>query len=1117
MSNYGTATNDSSKRAFPRIDSGHSGGGGTTNTNESEPLLGVVLLGTDGNDESVNEFPEVSSDPHIGITISGRQELDTLAYSRDPDESTLLSRFAVAEGRWRWRGVAKRLLICEGGGGDPPFVLVCLGLAVGIGICAVSAFAYVSYVHRHGGAIVTGAGAASAVESIGTWKMPFDKVSRESFGDPVQDIMDPSLFDNSLLYDGAWVNGHQGQKNSTHLPRPFLKVPFPTGGFWTNLVLRPTGEASSSSSYSYPIVAYPYSFQWSSRGDLRISYSASRRVIKARSIQDAFAPDMTMSSVEQTVSRHVTAFDSLSVTLRYSRGKSSGFYETYLVQGSPYVTFRYDGLRPKLIALSDFEDIACLPIIQSVETSKPSTVQRRRLATASFSGDGKQLGVCVESESTSSNKAVTGVQFLVTTIEGLIWLVFSSEPITFEFQRRSIMSTAAFEGVIRLALVPQSSDFRNYGSTQTSRSTADLQQLILSSGVKRLIHHADAYPVGGSVSWKFRSGTRMPMATAAVATSKGSKRNIGGQNLRKLKRELIEENNIGKVSFAFDVRHLSSSPQNANYGTSLLMLSLPHHAASISSAEELLLAHESFDISYESIKGRMVPVIGNTWSYEEELTLMGFGDEPRASPKATPTSSTNAAHGSISSVVNEAVATSTLDQSIRDLIMRQVDMDLKINLPIIAQGAYGFGKQIARLAQLSHIADVVGKAKPNLNATGNNSTLNDSAKVASRGFAMLEKYLTMWLAGDGNGVVFDANLGGILSKEGMTSLQADFGNARYNDHLFHYGYVLYAAAILGRANPKFISQYGQHVDSFFYDVANDVSAEYKNGGDVFFPRSRHKSWYDGHSFASGLFMFANGKNQESSSEAVNCYYGAYLWAKIRWKDGGLEHSKVDFARLLLATEITGAKTYWHMTTNSTQPAHESDGITDGITDGNLIPTPYSLKFRQNLMVGNLGMSDVVVETWFGTESIYVHMINFLPVTSISAALFDKSFVEEERRLIGEAGLVEDAWRGYDICNHAISDPNEAWLEAQGLSSLTLDSGLSKSQVLFWVSTRDGFLSSTTIEAEGLPGTDDQRLDSSLGEDHDAESRCTTHKRCMSQGLSGFCCPTNEGVLLNCCR
>ena len=208
--------------------------------------------------------------------------------------------------------------------------------------------------------------------------------------------------------------------------------------------------------------------------------------------------------------------------------------------------------------------------------------------------------------------------------------------------------------------------------------------------------------------------------------------------------------------------------------------------------------------------------------------------------------------------------------------------------------------------------------------------------------------------------------------------------------------------------------------------------------------------------------------------------------------------------------LIGAKTYWHMTTNSTQPALESDS--------NLIPAPYSPKFRQNLMVGNLGMSDVVVETWFGTESIYVHLINFLPVTSISAALFDKSYVEEERRLIGESGLIEDAWRGYDICNHAISDPNEAWLEAQGLSSLTLDSGLSKSQVLFWVGTRDGFLSSTTVEAvpEVLPVTDDQVLNSSLSE-HNAESRCATHKSCVSQGLSGFCCPTSEGVLLNCCH
>ena len=33
------------------------------------------------------------------------------------------------------------------------------------------------------------------------------------------------------------------------------------------------------------------------------------------------------------------------------------------------------------------------------------------------------------------------------------------------------------------------------------------------------------------------------------------------------------------------------------------------------------------------------------------------------------------------------------------------------------------------------------------------------------------------------------------------------------------------------------------------------------------------------------------------------------------------------------------------------------------------------------MVGNVGMLDAICSTWFGTQNLYVHMINFLPVTS----------------------------------------------------------------------------------------------------------------------------------------
>ena len=45
---------------------------------------------------------------------------------------------------------------------------------------------------------------------------------------------------------------------------------------------------------------------------------------------------------------------------------------------------------------------------------------------------------------------------------------------------------------------------------------------------------------------------------------------------------------------------------------------------------------------------------------------------------------------------------------------------------------------------------------------------------------------------------------------------------------------------------------------------------------AFFPVARHKDFYDGHSWASGLFPMANGKSQESVSEAVNAYYSVHL-------------------------------------------------------------------------------------------------------------------------------------------------------------------------------------------------------------------------------------------------
>ena len=109
-------------------------------------------------------------------------------------------------------------------------------------------------------------------------------------------------------------------------------------------------------------------------------------------------------------------------------------------------------------------------------------------------------------------------------------------------------------------------------------------------------------------------------------------------------------------------------------------------------------------------------------------------------------------------------------------------------------------------------------------------------------------------------------------------------------------------------------------------------------------------------------------------------------------------------------------------------------------------------------------------------------------------------------------MPEKAWNGYLICNKAIIDPDNAWVEAQRLVSSQLDAGISKSQVLFWVSTRDGFSVGTTADGQ----LDKNSSAVSHGPSDGKANNCASHEQCVAAGLLGKCCPTNEGVFLGCC-
>merc|ERR1712165_245347 len=131
-------------------------------------------------------------------------------------------------------------------------------------------------------------------------------------------------------------------------------------------------------------------------------------------------------------------------------------------------------------------------------------------------------------------------------------------------------------------------------------------------------------------------------------------------------------------------------------------------------------------------------------------------------------------------------------------------------------------------------------------------------------------------------------------------------------------------------------------------------------------------------------------------------------------------------RLALATEIRSAQKYWQITS--------ADDI-------------YPAPFNANKVVGILWSTKVDYATWFGGNVEFIHCIQMLPFTPISEELLPRSWIQEEYQILQQAYSrpdppLSEGWKGYVIMAHAIIDPEEAWSEAQQLSSY--DDGNTKS-------------------------------------------------------------------------
>ena len=132
----------------------------------------------------------------------------------------------------------------------------------------------------------------------------------------------------------------------------------------------------------------------------------------------------------------------------------------------------------------------------------------------------------------------------------------------------------------------------------------------------------------------------------------------------------------------------------------------------------------------------------------------------------------------------------------------------------------------------------------------------------------------------------------------------------------------------------------------------------------------------GHSWAAGLFEFADARNQESTSEAINGWYAIALYG-LAIGDDRIK----DLGRLALATEIRSTKMYWQITS--------SKGI-------------YPSPFADRKVVGILWSTKVDYATFFGANTEFVHSIQMLPFTPITEEYLQPDWISEEYPILSTA-------------------------------------------------------------------------------------------------------------------
>ncbi|KAF8399211.1 hypothetical protein HHK36_015076 [Tetracentron sinense] len=414
----------------------------------------------------------------------------------------------------------------------------------------------------------------------------------------------------------------------------------------------------------------------------------------------------------------------------------------------------------------------------------------------------------------------------------------------------------------------------------------------------------------------------------------------------------------------------------------LLLLAHPLHLRLLSVGDGEVTVLENF--KYKSIDGELVGVVGDSWVLKSDPVSVTW----------------HSVRGVDELYFPEIV------------LALSKDVEGLNSTPIATSSSYFYGKLIARAARMALIAEEV--------------CFQEVIPVVRK---FLRDSIEPWLNGNfnGNGFLYDPRWGGIVTKQGSLDSGADFGFGIYNDHHFHLGYFLYAIAVLVKIDPAWGRTYKPQAYALMADFMN-----LSRRSNSYYPRLRSFDLWKLHSWAGGLTEFADGRNQESTSEAVNAYYSAALMG-LSYGDTHL----VAIGSTLAAMEIKSAQTWWHV--------KEGDKM-------------YEAEFnRENRAVGVLWANKRDSGLWFAPPEwkecrLGIQVLPLLPITEVlfSDIGFVRELVKWALPALGREGVGE-GWKGFVYAMEGVYNNDEAADKIRNLNGF--DDGNSLSNLLWWIHSR----------------------------------------------------------------